>query len=257
MNMKDTDMTAQPIALVTGAAQGIGYACAEALAEDGALVILSDINAQGVMDAAAKLGRGSVGMVCDMADPAQILALFDKIEAEHGAVSILVNNAGIAKSAPFLETTLEDFQKVIDVNLTGTFLALQRAAKTMVAKGIEGAIVNMSSINAVVAIPAIAAYCASKGGVTQLTKAAALALAPHNIRVNAVGPGSIDTEMLAGVNANPDAMKMVMSRTPLKRIGEPRDIGDTVAFLASKRAKYITGETIYVDGGRLGMNYTC
>jgi glucose 1-dehydrogenase len=109
----------------------------------------------------------------------------------------------------------------------------------------------------VVAIPSIAAYCASKGGVMQLTKATSLALAPHNIRVNAVGPGSIDTEMMAGVNANPEAMKMVMSRTPLKRIGEPRDIGDAVAFLASKRAKYITGETIYVDGGRLGMNYTC
>jgi NAD(P)-dependent dehydrogenase (short-subunit alcohol dehydrogenase family) len=255
--LRNTNMTTPPIALVTGAAQGIGYACAEALADDGALVILSDINAAGVAAAAAKLGRGAVGIVCDMADPAQIAALFDRIEAEHGPVSILVNNAGIAKAAPFLETRLEDFQQVLDVNLTGTFLATQRAAKTMVAKGIEGAIINMSSVNAVVAIPSIAAYCASKGGVMQLTKAAALALAPHNIRVNAVGPGSINTEMLAGVNANPEAMKMVMSRTPLKRIGEPRDIGDAVAFLASKRAKYITGETIYIDGGRLGMNYTC
>jgi NAD(P)-dependent dehydrogenase (short-subunit alcohol dehydrogenase family) len=90
----------------------------------------------------------------------------------------------------------------------------------------------------------------------QLTKAAALALAPHNIRVNAVGPGSIDTDMMAAVNANPDAMKMVMSRTPLKRIGEPREVGDVVAFLASPKASYITGETIYVDGGRIGMNYT-
>jgi NAD(P)-dependent dehydrogenase (short-subunit alcohol dehydrogenase family) len=126
----------------------------------------------------------------------------------------------------------------------------------MVANGIEGAIVNMSSINAQVAIPSIAAYCASKGGIMQLTKAAALALAPHNIRVNAVGPGSIDTDMMAAVNANPDAMKMVMSRTPLKRIGEPREVGDVVAFLASPKASYITGETIYVDGGRIGMNYT-
>ena len=91
----------------------------------------------------------------------------------------------------------------------------------------------------------------------QLTKVAALALAPYNIRVNAVGPGSIDTEMMAGVNANPEAMKMVMSRTPLQRIGSPREIGDVVAFLASKKASYITGETIYVDGGRIGMNYTC
>jgi len=127
----------------------------------------------------------------------------------------------------------------------------------MVDKKIAGAIVNMSSINAVVAIPAIPAYCASKGGVMQLTKVASLALAEHNIRVNAVGPGSIDTAMMAGVNANPKAMDMVMSRTPLKRVGDVREIADVVAFLASKKASYITGETIYVDGGRMGMNYTC
>ena len=127
----------------------------------------------------------------------------------------------------------------------------------MVANKVEGAIVNMSSINALVAIPSIVAYCASKGGVMQLTKAAALALAPHNIRVNAVGPGSIDTAMMAGVNSNPEAMNTVMSRTPLKRIGTAREIADVVAFLASDKASYITGETIYVDGGRLGMNYTC
>jgi len=245
------------IALVTGAAQGIGFACAEAIAETGARMILADINQDGVEAAAEKLGDGAVGMVCDMGDPGQITAMFDKIEADVGPVSTLVNNAGIANPGDFLETTLEQFQSVINVNLTGTFVALQRAAKTMVAKKIEGAIVNMSSINAQVAIPSISAYCASKGGVNQLTKATALALAPHNIRVNAVGPGSVDTAMMAGVNANPDAMAMVMSRTPMKRIASPREIGDVVAFLASDKASYITGETIYVDGGRLGMNYTC
>lgn len=250
-------MSDQPIALVTGAAQGIGYACAEALAEDGARVVLSDVNAEGVDGAAQRLGGDAVAMACDMGAPDQISAMFDRIEVEIGPVSILVNNAGIALPGDFLETPLERFRKVIDVNLTGTFLATQRAARTMVEKGIEGAIVNMSSINAVVAIPTIPAYCASKGGVMQLTKASALALAPHNIRVNAVGPGSIDTAMLASVNANPDAMNMVMSRTPLKRIGTAREIGDVVAFLASRKASYITGETIYVDGGRIGMNYTC
>ena len=250
-------MKERPIALITGAAQGIGYACGEAIAEDGARIVLADINAEGVMAAAETLGGDTIGLACDMGDPAQIAALFDRVEAEIGTVSILVNNAGVAMPGDFLETSLEQFQRVIDVNLTGTFLALQRAAKTMVANEIQGAIVNMSSINAQVAIPSIAAYCASKGGVMQLTKATALALAPHNIRVNAVGPGSIDTEMLAGVNANPEALKMVMSRTPLKRFGSPREIGDVVAFLASDKASYITGETIYVDGGRIGMNYTC
>ena len=250
-------MTDHPIALITGGAQGIGYACAEALAADGHRIILADINADGVGAAAERLGNGTIGLACDMGDPAAVLAMFDRIEAEAGPVTVLVNNAGIAMPGDFLETPLEDFQKVISLNLTGVFVALQRAAKTMVAQGIKGAIVNMSSINAQVAIPTIPAYCASKGGVNQLTKATALALAPHGIRVNAVGPGSIDTAMLAGVNANPDAMKMVMSRTPLQRIGTAKEIGDVVAFLASEKAGYITGETIYVDGGRLGMNYTC
>lgn len=249
-------MTDKPIALITGGAQGIGYACAEAIAADGARIVLADKNAGGVTEAAEKLGDGTVGLTCDMGDPEQIAALFDKIETEIGTVSVLVNNAGIALPCEFLETSLEQFQQVIDVNLTGSFLALQRAAKSMVANSIEGAIVNMSSINAQVAIPSIAAYCASKGGIMQLTKAAALALAPHNIRVNAVGPGSIDTDMMAAVNADPAAMEMVMSRTPLKRVGEPREIGNVVAFLASPKASYITGETIYVDGGRIGMNYT-
>ena len=250
-------MSDKPLALITGGAQGIGLACAQALADDGARIILADINAHGVQAAAEQMGNGTVGMACDMGDTDQINAMYDEIESKHGPVSILVNNAGIALPGDFLETSIEQFRQVIDVNLVGVFASLQRAAKSMVAHKIEGAIVNMSSINAVVAIPTIAAYCSSKGGVMQLTKSASLALAPHNIRVNAVGPGSIDTAMLAGVNANPDAMKMVMSRTPLQRIGSAKEIGDTVAFLASKKASYITGETIYVDGGRLGMNYTC
>ncbi|MEK9861097.1 MAG: SDR family oxidoreductase [Alphaproteobacteria bacterium] len=250
-------MSTQPLALVTGGAQGIGYACAEALIEDGAKVIVADINAEGVKAAADSLGHGTIAMVCDMGDTAAIDAMFEAIQKDHGALSILINNAGIAMPNDFFDTSIDDFKKVIDINLTGTFHAIQRASKMMVDAKIEGAIVNMSSINAVVSIPTIPAYCASKGGVMQLTKATALALAPHNIRVNAVGPGSIDTAMLAGVNANPEAMAMVMSRTPLKRIGTPREIADVVAFLASSKASYITGETIYVDGGRIGMNYTC
>ena len=250
-------MSDKPLALVTGAAQGIGYACAEALAEDGFRLILSDVSAEGVNKAAETLGDGTVAFVCDMGNTAQIEKLFETIDGEHGALSVLVNNAGIALPGEFLETTIEQFKQVIDVNLIGTFLALQLAARNMVKYKIEGSIVNMSSINAVVSIPTIAAYCASKGGVMQLTKASALALAPHNIRVNAVGPGSIDTAMLAGVNANPEALARVMSRTPLQRIGSAREVADVVAFLASRKASYVTGETIYVDGGRLGMNYTC
>ncbi|MGR3503700.1 SDR family NAD(P)-dependent oxidoreductase [Pseudaestuariivita sp.] len=250
-------MSDQPIALVTGGAQGIGLAAAQALKADGHRIVLADINADKVRSSADEMGGGTVGLPCDMSGPAQIAALFDTIEEQMGAVSVLVNNAGVAMPGDFLDYSLEDFNKVISINLTGVFLATQRAAKAMIDAGIEGAIVNTSSINAQLAIPAIPAYCASKGGVQQLTKVAALALAKHNIRVNAVGPGSIDTAMMAGVNANPAALETALSRTPLRRVGEAREVGDVIAFLASKKASYITGETIYIDGGRLGLNYTC
>ena len=245
-------MSTKPVALVTGAAQGIGKACAEALTEDGYHVVLADVQ-DSVKDVAAALG--GTGLICDMADPAAITAMFDHIEGEVGPVTALVNNAGVAMPGDFLDYDLEAFERVININLRGVFVALQRAGRTMVDKGIKGAIVNMSSINALVAIPSIPAYCASKGGVMQLTKSASLALAQHGVRVNAVGPGSIDTEMMAGVNADPGAMKMVMSRTPMLRVGTPQEIANVVAFLCSAKASYITGETIYVDGGRIGMNY--
>jgi len=248
----------QKIAMITGGAQGIGLACAKAIANDlGARIVLVDINAETVAAAAQAMGNGTVGLVCDMGDPKAIAAMFDQVEADIGYVSMLVNNAGIAAPGDFLDTPIEQFQRVIDINLVGVFAATQRAAKGLVANAMEGAVVNMSSINAVVSIPSIAAYCASKGGVTQLTKASSLALATHNIRVNAVGPGSIDTEMMAAVNANPAAMETVLARTPLKRVGKPEEIANVVSFLMSDKASYITGETIYVDGGRLGLNYTC
>jgi NAD(P)-dependent dehydrogenase (short-subunit alcohol dehydrogenase family) len=248
-------MTTKPIAVITGGAQGIGYSCGEALIEDGFDVVLVDINAE-TLEAASKSLDARAAYVCDMGDAAQVNAMFDRIAEEVGAFHALVNNAGVAMPGDFLTYDLETFGRVLDINLKGVFLATQRAAQVMIDAKIEGAIVNMSSINAQVAIPAIPAYCASKGGVMQITKVAALALAKHNIRVNAVGPGSIDTEMMAGVNANPEAFKVAMSRTPLGRAGRAREIGDVVAFLCSKRASYITGETIYVDGGRLGLNYT-
>ena len=249
-------MTQKPIALITGGAQGIGYASAVALIEEGFDIIVADINGEGVAKAAKEL-NALAGIECDLGDVAQIEAMFDAIAKDHGPLSALVNNAGVAMPGDFLTYDLADFERVLDINLRGVFIATQLAARMMVEAGIEGAIVNMSSINAQVAIPAIPAYCASKGGVMQLTKVAALALAKNNIRVNAVGPGSIDTQMMAAVNANPDAFKTAMSRTPLGRAGTAQEIGDVVGFLCSKKASYITGETIYVDGGRLGLNYTC
>ena len=244
-------------ALITGAAQGIGLACANAMIADGAHVILADIQQDAVIKAAREISSKALGTFVDMGDKDSILELFAQIESKQGPIDILVNNAGVALPNDFLSYSYEDFDRVIDVNLRGPFIATQRAAQSMKNGKIAGAIVNISSINANVAIANIPAYCASKGGINQLTKAAALALAQYGIRVNAVGPGSIDTAMLAGVNADDEKMKMVLSRTPLGRLGNVEDVANAVVFLASEKAGYITGETIYIDGGRLGLNYVC
>jgi len=160
-------MTSKPIALITGSAQGIGLACAEALVEDGFDVILSDINADGVAASAQKLGA-LAAITCDMAELDQIEAMFAQIAKNHGPIHALVNNAGVAMPGDFLTYDVETFDKVININLRSVFVATQMAARMMVENKIEGAIVNMSSINAQVAIPSIPAYCASKGGVMQL-----------------------------------------------------------------------------------------
>jgi glucose 1-dehydrogenase len=171
-----------------------------------------------------------------------------------------VNNAGIVHGADFLDIAEEDFDRVLNVNLKGSFLTGQAVARTMVEKvkngGRPGTIVNMSSVNAVFAIANQVPYSVSKGGINQLTKVMALSLAPYGIRVNAIGPGSIMTEMLASVNADPAARNRILSRTPLGRIGEPSEIAAVAAFLASDDASYITGQTIYADGGRMPLNYT-
>jgi NAD(P)-dependent dehydrogenase (short-subunit alcohol dehydrogenase family) len=242
------------VAIVTGAARGIGLACAEVLAEAGRRVVLVDLLEDEARAAAERLGGAA--RVCDMGCEAQVADLFAAIAREHGTAEVLVNNAGVALAADFLEMEAATFRRNLEINLVGVFLATQHAARAMVTAGVRGSIVNMSSINAQVAIPQIAGYCASKGGVQQLTKVAALALAPHGIRVNAVGPGSIDTDMMAAVNANPEAYARAMSRTPLGRPGTAREVAEIVGFLSSDKASYVTGETIFVDGGRLALNYT-
>ena len=173
-----------------------------------------------------------------------------------GRVDALINNAGIFKAANFLDITEADWDAVIDVNLKGAFLVGQAVARAMTATG-GGAIVNMSSVNSVMAIPSIASYNASKGGVNQLTRVMALALADDHIRVNAVGPGTIATELAKNaVLGSDEAKARIMSRTPMRRLGEPSEIADVCAFLVSSAASYMTGEIVYIDGGRLTLNYT-
>jgi NAD(P)-dependent dehydrogenase (short-subunit alcohol dehydrogenase family) len=243
------------VVIITGAAQGIGAACAQRFAREGAQVVLADVNDAAGQALASELKATYVH--CDVASKSQIDTLIEKTLALHGRIDVLVNNAGIFKAAPFLEVSEEDFDAVIRVNLKGSFLMAQAAARAMVAGNTQGSIINMSSVNGVLAIPSIASYNISKGGINQLTRVAALALADHGIRVNAVAPGTIATELAQKAVLTDEAAKAkIMSRTPMRRLGEPSEIADVVAWLASDAASYITGEIVTVDGGRMALNYT-
>ena len=242
------------VCVVTGGAQGIGEACVRRFAREGAHPVIADVDDERGRALAAELG--ALYVHCDVGDKAQVDALVAAALKAHGRIDVLVNNAGIVKSAPFLQVTEADFDAVLRVNLKGAFLVGQAVAREM-AKAGRGAIVNMSSVNSVLAIPEIASYNVSKGGINQLTRAMALALVDSGIRVNAVAPGTIATELAArAVLTSAEAKARIMSRTPMKRLGEPSEIADAVAYLASDAASYITGEIVTVDGGRMPLNYT-
>jgi NAD(P)-dependent dehydrogenase (short-subunit alcohol dehydrogenase family) len=247
------------VAIITGAARGIGFACARRFVDEGAKVLIADIDEQEGARAAEKLGDAARFVRCDVGQSKDVSRLVTAAaKAFTGDIDILVNNAGICIGAEFLDLSEEQFDDILRVNLKGAFLVSQSVARKMVAqtKKRPGAIVNMASINSTVAIPQLVAYTASKGGILQLTRATALALAPYGIRVNAIGPGSIMTRMLNSAVKNQEHMRNVYSRTPLGRFGQPEEIASAAAFLASNDASYITGEIIYVDGGRLALNYT-
>ncbi|HZP21604.1 MAG TPA: SDR family oxidoreductase [Bauldia sp.] len=250
------------VAIVTGGARGIGRAIAERFLREGARVAVADVDEDAGSAAAEALGSfGPVRFVrTDIGNARDVANLVGSVEAAFGPVDVLVNNAAVLAAVDFLDLSEAEFDRVIRVNLKGSFLAGQAVARRMVevvkAGGRPGAIVNLSSVNAIFAIANQVPYSVSKGGINQLTKVMALALAPYGIRVNAVGPGSVNTEMLASTMQNPEARNRILSRTPLGRIGEPAEIAAVVAFLASDEASYITGQTIYADGGRLPLNYT-
>jgi NAD(P)-dependent dehydrogenase (short-subunit alcohol dehydrogenase family) len=244
--------------IVTGGAQGIGRACVEAFAAEGGAVVIADIDAGHGEALAAEIGaRGGKAQFVrtDVGDARSAGALIDATLEWACRLDVLVNNAGIIKTGAFLDLAEADFDAVLRVNLKGAFLVGQAAARAMAARG-SGAIVNMSSANAVLAIPNQVPYVVSKGGLNQLTKVMALSLAEKNIRVNAVGPGSIMTDILKVVMDNDEARRRILSRTPLGRCGEPAEVAKLVLFLASDEASYITGQCVYIDGGRLALNYT-
>jgi glucose 1-dehydrogenase len=247
------------LAVVTGAARGIGLSCATRLAQDGAKVILLDIEDETGKKSTAEIGRtGEAHYVrCDVDQKAEVDRTFDEIFARHGNVDIPVNDAGIVRRADFLEPSEKDFDDVIRTNLKSVLLCGQKAARQMVSKGLKGAIVNMSSTSVIMTMPTISPYAASKGGISSLTRAMSLSLAPHGIRVNAVGPGTVVTELNRdALLSDPVTRHSILSRTPIGRLGEGADVASVVAFLASDDAGYVTGQTLYIDGGRAGLNYT-
>lgn len=250
------------VAVVTGGAKGIGRAIARRFLEEGARVVIADTDddaGPAVVEELKPLGRIRY-VECDVGERLDVRNMVAATIDAFGDIDVLVNNAAILVKADFLDLDPEDFDRVLRVNLKGAFLCSQAVARHMVERikegGVPGAIVNLSSVNAVFAIPDQVPYSVSKGGLSQLTKVMALSLAPHGIRVNAIGPGSIATDMLESVMNNPAVRQTILSRTPLGRIGEPREIAAIAAFLASDQASYVTGQTIYADGGRLPLNYT-
>lgn len=242
--------------LVTGAARGLGLAIARRLVAEGARVMLADILADDGAARAAELGANAAFVRCDVARRDDIAAAVEATVARWGGLDGLINNAGIAPRGDILSESPEQLDRVLDINLKSAFHGIQLAAPHLIAAG-GGVVINMSSVNAVLTIPSLLAYNIAKGGLNQLTKNAAIALAPHNIRVVGIGPGTILTELARDAVLSDDAARrMILSRTPLGRAGEPEEIAAIAAFLASDDASYITGETIYADGGRLGLNYT-
>ena len=249
----------EKVCLITGGAQGIGEACARLFLEQGAKVVIVDIQSERGQSLASQLqqqGHEILFIASDIGNKIEVDAVIKQVIAQHGRLDVLVSNAGIFKAAPFLEVSESDFDEVLRVNLKGAFLMGQAAARVMKDQG-GGAIVHMSSVNGVLAIPEIASYNVSKGGLNQLTRAMALALADDGIRVNAVAPGTIATELASkAVLTSEEARNKILGRTPMKRLGDPSEVAHVVAFLASDAASYITGEVITVDGGRMALNYT-
>lgn len=237
------------VIIVTGSARGIGFSIAERFAEEGGQIIISDINSESVMQAVEKLqakGYKADGFEFNVTDSAQVEETFKAIQSKYGRIDVLINNAGITKDTLMMRMKESDWDAVINVNLKGTFLCTQKVSRYMLSQK-AGSIINISSVIGIMGNAGQSNYAASKGGIIAFTKASAKEFASRNIRVNAVAPGFIETEMTAQLNE--EVVQNYAKAIPLQRMGKPADVANLCLFLASEESGYITGQTIQVDGG--------
>ncbi len=241
------------VALVTGARRGIGRGIGLELARAGADVAINDVTDETAAEAVAaeirQLGQRALVIMADVTQPAQVEQMVAHVVQELGGLDILVNNAGVESIIPLLEITPEEWERVTNINLKGEFLCAQAAARQMIDAGKGGAIVNLGSVQAGMVLPGRTHYAPSKRAVEALTANLAVELAPYSIRVNCINPGLIDTDMTSWVMKDPQVLPIVLDKIALKRAGHPREVGHVVVFLASDKASYVTGQSLYVDGG--------
>lgn len=239
------------VALVTGGARGIGFAISKALAKEGARIVIADLNLEGAHSAAASLpnpDREHFGLKVDVADQQSVLHMLEDVVDRCGGVDALINNAGIGGNTPFLDIKLEDWQRMISINLTGAFIVAQAVSRLMVDRGQGGKIINIASLSGQRGGNGRAAYGAAKAGLELLTKVMAVELARHSINVNNIAPGAIETEM-AKTAHDPATRSAYEYLIPMGRYGTPEEIADAAVFLCSDESRYVHGHTLNVDGG--------
>lgn len=237
------------ISIVTGASNGIGLAIAKLFVDNGSTVVLSDVDEKAGLQAAKDLGSKASFVKCDVSKSQEVFKLVQSTLEKFGRLDVMVNNAGIGALTNILTCSDDDWHRVIETNLSGVFYGTRAAAIAMKENNIKGSIINMTSILGIVAMPQTVAYSSSKGGVSNLTRASSHDLAPYGIRVNAIAPAFIKTNMTKDILNNPDFANMVKTNTPLGYAGEPMDIAQAALYLASEDSGYVTGIILPVDGG--------
>lgn len=237
------------VAIVTGAARGLGRGIVERLASEGAVVVVTDVNAEGAQQTATELGGSAVGLGCDVSDYDSVAAMVSDVKDRFGRIDVLVNNAGWDKAAPFLDLDQELWPRIIGINLFGV-LNTSKAVLPIMAEQGSGSVVNISSDAGRVGSSGEAVYSAAKGGVIAFTKSMAREMARKQVRVNVVCPGPSDTQLFAEFAGDNDKLREALTKAiPLRRLGQPEDVAGAVAYFASDDSTYVTGQTVSVSGG--------